>query len=56
MKLEGFVQLRAVEGAPVWLTGGEFGLEASFAVTVLELVLLGAFLCVLRSRSMTANR
>ena len=48
MKMDGFIQLHAAEAAPAWLTGGDFGLEASLVVTVLEVAMIGVFLCLLR--------
>lgn len=49
--VEGVIQLRANAAAPEWLTGGDFGLEASIGVTIAELVMIGVFLLLLRSRA-----
>lgn len=51
MKLDGFVQLHAEENAPAWVTGAEFGLEASAAVTIVNVVLIAGFLFALRRSS-----
>lgn len=51
MAVEGVVRLRPVDGAPAWLTGGGFGLEASVAVTVVEVLMIGGFLLLLQRRA-----
>ncbi len=53
--VEGVIRLRANDGAPTWLTGGDFGLEASIVVTAVELVMIGGFLLLLRSRARHHN-
>ncbi len=38
LKTDGLLDVRLVETAPLWLTGGEFGIEGSILATVAELV------------------
>ncbi len=55
MKMDGFIRLHAAETTPAWLTGGDFGLEASLVVTGLEVAMIGVFLVLLR-RPTSRNR
>lgn len=50
MPIEGIIRLRLIDEAPAWLTGGGFGLEASIAVTVVEVLMICGFLLVLQRR------
>lgn len=49
--VEGAIRLRLIDEAPAWLTGGGFGLEASVAVTVVEVLMIGGFLLLLQRRA-----
>jgi membrane protease YdiL (CAAX protease family) len=55
MKAGGLIRLRANDSAPAWLTGGGFGLEASVAVTVVELLMISGFLLLLQRRARHAE-
>lgn len=46
----GLIAVSPTVEAPVWLTGGQFGLEASVAVTVVEIALILIFLRGIRHR------
>ncbi|MBL7040811.1 MAG: CPBP family intramembrane metalloprotease, partial [Pirellulaceae bacterium] len=48
MTVEGLIQLQTNDAAPVWLTGGKFGLEGSVAVTVAELLMICGLVLLVR--------
>ena len=48
VKLTGIWKTQNLTGAPEWLTGGEFGLEASAVTTAVQFVAIGAFAWWLR--------
>lgn len=54
IKVEGIFNLRASDWQPEWLaklfTGGAFGLEASILTTIIEMMLVGLLLVIVRSR------
>ncbi len=56
LDIEGLVQLQPTDKAPVWLTGGKFGLEGSLAVTVAEALLIGGFLLLLLAQTRRDRR
>lgn len=55
IQVEGIFSLRLTDRLPGWLTGGAFGLEASIMTTLVEAVLIGVFLAILRSRPIPAT-
>jgi membrane protease YdiL (CAAX protease family) len=55
IRVEGICNLRLTEDLPSWLTGGDFGLEGSILVTLVEALLIGVFLAVLISRRKAAE-
>ena len=51
LAIDGFFRLQASPSAPQYLTGGEFGLEASAATTLVELVMIALLVAVAARRA-----
>lgn len=55
LRLGGLIHLTLVPDFPAWLSGGDFGLEGSLIVTVLEAVLIASLAILLRSQPSPAS-
>ncbi|MBI3862114.1 MAG: CPBP family intramembrane metalloprotease [Planctomycetia bacterium] len=51
LKTNGLIDVRLVETMPVWLTGGEFGIEGSLLTTIAEVWMSALLLAVLVKRN-----
>jgi membrane protease YdiL (CAAX protease family) len=50
IRTDGLLDVRLVETAPIWLTGGTFGIEGSVLLTVAEMLMTASFAIVLLRR------